>query len=68
SLSLAFLSLSLFANYIELNQWHLNYPHLIGIQNMFVFVFIPALYFYVLFITQKTSSLKKQHLYLLTLR
>lgn len=62
AISIAFLSFSLLANFGELNEWHLSYPHLIGVQNVFIFVFMPMLYFYVLLTTQKVKELSKIHL------
>lgn len=61
--SIIFLSFSLLANFGELKEWHLITPHLIGIQNIFVFVFMPMLYFYVLLTTQKVKELNKKQLF-----
>ncbi len=63
SISIFFLSISLFVNYGVLKEWHLEFPHLIGVQNIFVFVFIPSLYLYVLLTTQKVKNLTQKHFY-----
>lgn len=62
-ISILFLSISLLANFGELQQWHLKFPHLIETQHLFIFVFMPALYFYVLFTVQKKTLLKRKHLF-----